>query len=302
MKSALLLQKKVILERQIDELNALFSKYLPGYSPEYATGPDDVQNHAKYDLIITAFPDFFEPVMRKIAKPGHLHFTSSGTDKLSDYPDLDLDGVLITSSAGVNAVTIAEHILGVMLAFAKNLHIYRDQQQKTEWRRMWHSELNGLTAGVIGLGNIGEKTSRLLSALGMEVIGCNRTPKNVEGIAHCYPLMQLDEFLSKSDYAVLCLPLTEETRNLADKHFFEMMKPGSFFINVSRGELVNEADLISALEAGKPAGAALDVFEHEPLSENHPFWSMGNVILTPHVAGTTQKYMENMFRILAQKV
>lgn len=284
-------------------MRVLFTEFLPDYEPTFAGSAEDVEKDANFDLVITSFLPFFPDVMQKIAKPAHLHFTSSGTDKLHDYEgQFDLDGVRITSSAGVNAVSIAEHITGVMLSFARNLHLYRDQQNKREWKRYWHQELSGRKVCIVGMGHIGKETAVRCKAMGLQVTACVRSLRSFPGVDEVIETITLKDRIGEFDYVVLSLPLTPDTVSLIDDAMLTRMNPESVLINVSRGEIVDEKALISHLKTRSIKGAALDVFETEPLPEDHPLWDMSNVILTPHVAGTTQKYMRNMFGILRGKL
>ncbi|MBP3192292.1 D-2-hydroxyacid dehydrogenase [Natronogracilivirga saccharolytica] len=302
-KKALFLQKKHILEDQQAELTALFREYLPGYQPFFASSAGDVSPGDFYHLVITSFHDFFPEVMKKISKPEHLHFTGSGTDKLDDMSqELDLDGVTITNSAGVNAVTIAEHVIAGILTFAKNLHLYRDQQNNKVWKRRWHTEISGQSVTIVGLGSIGMEVARRCRALGLQVTGCVRTMRIYTGIDSLCTLDELPEVASQSDYVVLCVPLTRQTKGLIDRHILGRFKKTAVLVNVSRGEVVDEQALTDALQHYRIKGAVLDVFHQEPLPEDHPFWQLDNVLLTPHVAGTTQHYMRNLFRILHEKL
>ncbi len=302
-KKALFLQKKHILEDQQAELTALFREYLPGYQPFFASSAGDVSPGDFYHLVITSFHDFFPEVMKKISKPEHLHFTGSGTDKLDDMSqELDLDGVTITNSAGVNAVTIAEHVIAGILTFAKNLHLYRDQQKNKIWKRRWHTEISGQTVLIIGLGRIGTEVARRCASLGMHVTGCVRTLRKHEHVDALIEITKLPDVLPDIDYVVLSLPLIKDTVRLISHDVLKVCKKSAVLINVSRGEVINEQALIHSLQNNMLKGAALDVFQKEPLPATHPFWKMENVVLTPHVAGTTPKYMRNMFRILQDKL
>ncbi len=298
-KKALFLQKKHLLATQNEELVSLFREYLPGYEPFFVSSTDEVRSKQFYHLVITSFLDFFPAVMKKIRKPEHLHITGSGTDKLREYEgELDLDGVRITNSAGVNAVTISEHVIAGILTFAKNFHHYRDQQSRKSWKRHWHTEVSGQRAAIIGVGNVGREVARRCSALDLQVTGCDVTVKTHPFVDAMRSISELPEVVSTSDYVVFCVPLSPATRGLVNRKLLKHFKKSAVLINVSRGEVVDEHALIHHLRENRLKGAVLDVFEEEPLPETHPFWELENVIITPHVAGTTQHYMQNMFRIL----
>lgn len=288
---------------QLPELEGLFEAFLPEYRPFYAGKPEDVAVGASFDLIITSFLPFLPEVLARVKKPGHLHFTGSGTDRLPELAALaDLSGVRITASPGVNAVSIAEHAAACILSLAKNLHLYRDQQQQGIWKRYWHQEVRGQQLCIIGMGEIGRAVAKRCRALEMRVTGCVRRLKACPEADELILTAQLPEALPTFDYIILCLPLNAETRGFFGQDFIARMKPGSVLINVARGGLLDETALLAALQQGQLKGAALDVFEEEPLRPEHPFWKTPNLLLTPHVAGTTQHYLRNMFEILARQL
>ncbi len=298
-KSALFLQKPEVLARQQSHLETLFERHLPGTSFHFACEPDQIPGDKPFDLLITPQLDWLPEALKRFPRPGRIHLTSSGRDRL-DAMDLDLSGITITTSAGVNAVAIAEYVIGGMLLHAKQFHRFRDMQHRHEWYRTWLTELTGSRLGIVGLGNIGIEVVHRAAAFGVVMRGCDLDPREIPGVEHIYGENEVGALASWCDILVVCVPLTPETRGLINAGVLGAMRPGSLLINVSRGQVVDEPALIDALNHGIPAGAVLDVFEEEPLPAEHPFWSMKQVILTPHVAGTTQRYMENMFEIISR--
>jgi phosphoglycerate dehydrogenase-like enzyme len=201
------------------------------------------------------------------------------------------NGVTLTSASGVHAYPISETIIALMLGLTRKIHTYvRNQQTKT-----WHHgdiklEMHHKTVGIVGVGAIGKETAKIAKAFGMKVLGVRHSGKSDEYVDSMYTPLQLDQMLPQCDYVIVTLPLTKETYHLFTKEQFSLMKESAFFINIGRGNIVNEEDLISALVQGEIAGAGLDVFETEPLLKNSPLWEMENVILTPHTAGSTEYY------------
>jgi phosphoglycerate dehydrogenase-like enzyme len=151
-------------------------------------------------------------------------------------------------------------------------------------------EIHEKTIGIIGVGAIGKETAKIAKAFGMKVLGLRHSGKAEEYVDEMYTSNQLDLLLPKCDYVVVTLPLTKETFHLFGAEQFKQMKTSAYFINIGRGEIVNEEDLVMALKDGEIAGAGLDVFEKEPLSVDSPLWGMENVIITPHTAGSTEHY------------
>ncbi|UCH26307.1 MAG: D-2-hydroxyacid dehydrogenase [Trueperaceae bacterium] len=238
---------------------------------------------------------------------------AAGADWLQRHPGaLDRDFV-ITSTVGMHAHQISEQIFGYLLTFARQLHRAFEAQQQGEWRRPEREhlfELAGKTMLLIGVGAIGRQTARVAKVFGMRVLGIKRDPT--------VPVADLDQvegpealhtFLPVADVVVIAVPRTRETEGMIGGAELALMKPSSYLINIGRGGTVDEAALLSALESGRLAGAALDVFEVEPLPENSPFWRLENVLITAHYAGVIANYdgraaeifLDNLERYLAGK-
>ena len=199
---------------------------------------------------------------------------------------LESKNILLTSANGVHTFPISETIFALMLSLTRKIHTYVKNQQTKTWEHAnLKSEIHQKTIGIIGVGAIGKETARIAKAFGMTVLGVRRSGKPEDFVDQMYTTDQLSILLPQCDYVVITLPLTKETRHLFAEEQFNQMKSTSFLINIGRGEIVVEKDLISALQNGKIAGAGLDVFEKEPLSEDSPLWAMENVIITPHTAG-----------------
>lgn len=206
-------------------------------------------------------------------------------------------GVLVANVPGVNARSVAEHVIFVALALARRFRaIDRDLRHKGWLAGRAHSlsacELDGATLGIIGMGHLGKAIAAIaMGGFGMRVLGHTRRnagfPDGVEAVAR-------DELLKQSDYVVLACPLSPETRGSIGARELALMPKGSFLINVARGAVTVEDDVVAALESGHLGGAAIDVFAEQPLPADHPFFSFDNVILTPHLAGITEESMERM--------
>lgn len=214
-----------------------------------------------------------------------LHTFSAGVDH-PVFGSLLARGVRLTTSSGASASAVAQMAILFMLALARDLPARLDAQRERHWAPERGEDLEGKVAAVIGLGPIGLEIARLASALGMRVVGMRRRPVGDEP-CETWPMARLGELLALADYVVLALPLTAETQQIVDARALARMRPDARLVNVGRGELVDETALVEALRARRIAGAALDVFEHEPLPETSPLWSLPNVIVTPHVAAST---------------
>jgi phosphoglycerate dehydrogenase-like enzyme len=223
----------------------------------------------------------------------NLKWVQSSSAGINHFPieQFQSNGIMLTSANGVHAYPISETIFAYMLGLTRKIHTYVKNQQSKIWH---HSnmklEIHEKTIGIIGVGAIGKETAKIAKAFGMKVLGVRHSGKPVEYVDEMFTPDRLEELLPMCDYVVLTLPLTNETYQVFTAREFQLMKPTAFFINIGRGKLVVEEDLIAALQAGEIAGTGLDVFEKEPLSGDSPLWEMDNVIITPHTAGSTEYY------------
>jgi phosphoglycerate dehydrogenase-like enzyme len=200
----------------------------------------------------------------------------------------DKTGWTFCTASGTHARPLAEFALMSMLMFAKNYEYLQSEKAKQHWARYCGYELESKTLAVIGLGKIGQETARLAKAFGMRVVGNRRRPTDgpMPNVDHLYGPDELDALLSEADYLVLATPHTPETEGLIGAEQFARMPDGAVLINLARGQVVDQAAMVAALQSGKLRGAALDVFEVEPLPEGDPLWTMPNVIISPHSAST----------------
>jgi phosphoglycerate dehydrogenase-like enzyme len=206
------------------------------------------------------------------------------------YPGLIAHPVQITNFREIYNDHIGAHVMAFVLAFARGLHHYIPQQVKREWKRLPHDRgvihLPEATALVVGVGGIGSEVARLAAAFGMRVIGVDERRRDAPlGVTELHRGDEFDALLPAADFVILTVPHTPETEGFMNRTRFQEMKKTAFFINIGRGMTTRLDDLTEALQAGEIAGAGLDVFEQEPLPDNHPLWTTPGVLLTPHVAG-----------------
>jgi phosphoglycerate dehydrogenase-like enzyme len=228
-----------------------------------------------------------------------IHVSAAGVGPLL-FPELVESEVVVTNGRGLHALSMAEHTLGVMLGFARRLHLARDAQHAHRWtqKELWldppeMGEIHGGTLVLIGLGAVGGAIAPRAAALGLHVIAVRRHPAEDPAPAHeQWGTGRLGEALSRADWVVLAAPLTADTRGLIGARELAAMKPDAVLVNLGRGGLVDEPGLIEALRAGRIGGAALDVFAEEPLPAASPLWDLPNVIVTPHVSGIGPHYWE----------
>ena len=196
-------------------------------------------------------------------------------------------GFIFCNGSGIKSDGVAEHCLAMMMALTRRLPQYiRDMQSHSWQQRTRHEELAGATACIVGLGGIGLALARRCAALGMQVIGVRRHPDRAsDPVKRVYAPHQLREAVTAADHVIAALLGGAATANMFDRDLFAAMKPGAYFYNVGRGDVVDEAELVRRLQSGHLAGAGLDVFVEEPLPADSPLWTMENVIVTPHMAG-----------------
>ena len=233
--------------------------------------------------------------LRLIQMPG------AGVDSLLPAPDLP-ERVVIANARGLHGAQMPEFAIAMLLALAKRLPRALAQQQRREWRMYLPLTLEDTTLGILGLGAIGSGVARRAVALGMRVIGTQRKPKPVEGVAEVFPPEETERVLRESDALVVLLPLTPETRGLLDAAALAKLKPRALLVNLARGGIVDEDAVVEALRARRLGGAAIDVFEREPLPEDHPLWDAPNAIVTPHLAGIRPDYMERVADLFFENV
>lgn len=226
-----------------------------------------------------------------------IHSSAAGIGGLM-IPEVLASDVLITNARGIYSPVIAEHTLGVILVFSRRLlDAYRFQlQHRWDGEALWSLKPSmgvvvGKTLGLIGFGSIGQEIAKRARALGMRILAMKKNPAVETELAdRVFSLEARHELLRESDFVVLALPHTPETKHVIGKAELDVMKPTAYLINVGRGKLVDEAALLEALRENRIAGAGLDVFETEPLPPDHPLWDAPNVLITPHAASNFPEY------------
>jgi phosphoglycerate dehydrogenase-like enzyme len=227
------------------------------------------------------------------------------------FPELVNSDVVVTNSREVHGPVVAEHVLTLIFALAKKIPQAAVFQQKHIWAQeeIWKlgahpREIAGATLGLIGVGSIGRRVAQMASALGMRVIAVREHVEKgrPEGVEEVFRPTALDEVLKQSDYVVLAAPLIAATNGLINADRLAMMKPEACLINVGRGAQVDEAALVEVLRTRRIAGAALDVFEREPLPADSPLWGVENLLITPHTAGLTEKLWHRHYDLFSDNL
>ncbi len=232
----------------------------------------------------------------------HLRWVSvggSGTDHLAPW---DGERLIVTNAAGVAAGMMAEYALGAMLTFSLDLRGFAKAQAERRWIAGLVTPLEGRTLLILGLGRTGRAAAQRAKALGMETLGVRARPQPTAHVDEAHGTEALPALLPRADFVLVCVPLSPSTRGLLGTSGFAAIKPGAVLIDVSRGGVVDEAALLEALRAGRLKGAALDVFETEPLPEDHPFWGMENVVVTPHCSSVYEGWAERSVEMFAENL
>ncbi|SHM26613.1 Phosphoglycerate dehydrogenase [Caldanaerovirga acetigignens] len=300
--------KKILFGHKVSEKHLQKTKEIaPDWNVVMSEDPEDKLKEIKDAHIYVDWG--FNIERRFIEAAEHLRWIqalTAGVDGLA-FDLVREKGIIVTTTSGIHKVPIAELVFGYMLMFARGLTRFYEQQKKKVWdKNVRTAELFEKTLGIVGAGNIGSEIARLGKAFGMRVLGLNRSSRIQGNYSQMYDEMygigSLVELLSKSDFVVCAVPLTAETRHLLREEHFKAMKSTAYFINIARGAVVDEEALIKALKEGWIAGAALDVFEKEPLPPESPLWEMPNVIITPHIAGSSDRYMERAMKVVNENL
>ncbi len=228
-----------------------------------------------------------------------IHSTAAGVGGVL-FPALIESDVVLTNSRGLHADSMAEHAIGLMLSFTRKLYVSRDAQRARQWTQNEHwveppmfDTLVGATLGIVGLGRVGSAIATRARGMGMRVVAVRRHPAASPEPAHeQWPASRLHDLLAIADWLVLAAPHTRETTRLIGAAELAKLRPHARIVNLGRGALLDEAALVDALRADRLAGAALDVFEEEPLPATSPLWDLPTVILTPHTSGMGPRYWE----------
>ena len=240
--------------------------------------------------------------LRQAPRLKWVHSWAAGVDN-DLFPEMLESPVVLTSSTGNGAIPLAEHSMLLMLMLNRDVPRWMRAQNEKKWDRFSHPELNGLTVGIFGLGNAGSDLALKAQAFHMRVLGLRRNVNRaVPGVDRMFSLDQLHAFLGESDFVVVTAPSTEETLGLFNADAFKAMKESAYFICISRGGIAVDDDLLQALREGWIAGAGLDAHGVEPLPSDSPFWTLPNVIITPHNGATTPATAQRSIEIFVDNL
>lgn len=249
------------------------------------------------NIIVTYGEDLTAEDIKSAEKVEWIMVASAGIEKLP-HKAIEERGITVSNVKGIHKTPMAESVLAHLLALKRTLpEIYQNQQKHLWNKKMSSSELNGTTALILGPGAIGSEIGRLLQAFGVNTIGCNRSGNQAPNMDEMISLDKILDKLPLADYVISVLPSTQETQQLLGKEHFNAMKQTAIFMNFGRGDLFAETVLLKALQQKEIAFAVLDVFEQEPLPEDHLFWSMNRVVVSPHISSKSGKYVDRTLDI-----
>lgn len=249
------------------------------------------------EVLVTYGEDLMEEDIHTAGNLKWIMVASAGIEKMP-HTAIAERGIIVSNVRGIHKTPMSESVMAHLLALKRSLPtIYRNQNNREWVRKTASTELKGSTALILGPGAIGSEIGRLLQAFGVHTIGCNRSGAPADYMAETISFEGIQGVLPQADTVISVLPSTKETKHLLRKEHFQAMKKEAVFMNFGRGDLVEEAVLIEALQNEELAFAVLDVFEQEPLPQDHPFWEMENVVVSPHVSSHSGKYVERALDI-----
>lgn len=285
----------IFLQREFrDEFIEKIQTLAPDYQIKIELTEDDLPSVE----ISVGWPKKFSEQLLSSDQLKWVQSISAGVDYLP-LNDFSKREVLLSNGSGIHALSISEHIIGVLLGYYRGLNESVKKQEQKVWAQesIHYDQLSGKNLLVVGTGHIGQQLSKSIHSLGVNVYGINTTGHPAEGFVETYSIKNMAKIVPEMDIVVGILPGTHETYHIFNSDIFGKMKKTGIFINVGRGDTVHTKELISALEEKQFAFAALDVFEEEPLPENNPLWTFDNVLITPHISGMTVDFQNKFMKI-----
>jgi phosphoglycerate dehydrogenase-like enzyme len=290
----------LILDSLAEEYRKILMPKFPEITIRAATKEEEIGHFVEKMQILLTFR-ISDDLIKKASHLQWIQSMATGVDYIINLPSLKKE-VLVTSTRGIHGPQMSEMAFLLMLALNRNFPQFVRNQDKKVWERWPTKLLNGKKVGILGIGVIGEEIAKKSKAFGMTVHGVDIVKRKVDAVDYFYEPKDLLKVLQEVDYFIIVAPLSPQTRGMIGARELSYMRPTAFLINIGRGEIVDEEALIQALNSGKIAGAALDAFCQEPLPQDHPFWKMNNVIVTPHVGGASDIYVEQVLSVFEENL
>ena len=294
----LLTQPEPIRRRYADRLRALFPQITVNVADHHTRVGPYIESA---EVLLTYGSMISDQVLAAARNLKWIQALTTGVDHIEKLPSLRPE-VLLTSTRGMHGPAVSEAVLTAMLVLSRDFPRAVRQQEKRVFERYVPRLLEGKTVGIFGLGVIGRALAPKCKALGMTVIGIDPLKPAVPGVDRVHGWDEAPRVLPELDFIVLLIPSTPATRGIIGEKLLALMKPTSNLVNLGRGEVLDDEALIEVLRQGKIAGAALDVFSQEPLPEHHPYWTLKNVIITPHLGGVCDDYPERALPIIEENM
>lgn len=278
------------------------TRRLPGLVFDWALPGKPLPDSARSATALACFASALtDQVLDALPHLRWLQALSSGVDGLIDHPKLRGE-VMVTSAHGIHGPAVSEMALMLMLALARDFGSILDDQRARRWHRRRQPLLHGKTLVIVGTGAIARELALKCGALGMRVVGVTATPRVVPGFDVVLPRTALQDAAGQADFLVLLTPLSDQTQRLVDAEVLGKMRASAHVVNLARGALCDTDALTTALREQRLAGAALDVFEREPLPADDPLWEVPRLIITPHLGGESDRYADMVLPLIAANV
>jgi phosphoglycerate dehydrogenase-like enzyme len=288
----------------LDQLANEYKKALQSKFPEVMIHPslkeEDIGEFIEKVNVLLTFR-ISGGLIKKAKNLQWIQSIASGVDAIVNLPSLGKD-ILLTSTRGIHRPQMSEMAILLMLSLSRNFPQIIRNQDKGIWERWPARLLYQKKVGILGIGAIGEEIARKCKAFRMTVFGIDIVQRKVDAVDYSYEPEDLLKVVQEVDYFIIVVPSTPQTHKMVGGKVLSSMKPTAFLINIGRGEVIDENALIHALESEKIAGAALDVFSQEPLPKDHPLWRTKNLILTPHIGGTSTIYVDQVLSIFEENL
>lgn len=299
----LFLQPKAdLLKNQLEEITNVITSKFPSATVFGCSNLNELEP-ISYTVLIAPTHPMVSDVLKRSDTIEWVHFLSAGVELIWDW-EVNWKQYIVTKSNGVHANAISEYIIGSILHVKKKFNVFELNKASHKWERYWLESLENKRITFFGYGEIAKKCATICKAFGMDVVAVNTSgvlgSDQKEVVDKCVKLDSVLNIIGESDFNIGLLPLTKQTKGFFDKEFFKHCKKRSLFMNVGRGQVVNQAHLIQALKEGNIASAILDVFEEEPLPRASELWELNNVFLTPHVSGTLENYLPKALAIFCE--
>jgi len=290
----------LVLEQRAEEYKKALGPKFPEVIIQAATIEEEVGKFIEQtDILLTI--RISNELLRKASKLQWIHALTTGVDYIVNLPSLRKE-IIITSTRGIHGPQVSEMAFLLMLALNRDFPEVVRNQDKNTWARWPGRLLWKKKVGILGIGIIGEEIARKCKAFGMEVFGIDIVKRELDCIDVIYGPEDIVKVAKEVDYFVIVAPYTPQTEKMVDSKVLSAMKSTAFLVNLGRGEIVDEEALIGILKSGKIAGAGLDTYCQEPLPKDHPFWGMKNVIVSPHVAGMSDVYVEQALTVFEENL